>query len=718
VDERAVVTWEFSTDLFDRSRIERLIRHYYTLTAAALANPDLRVSELPLLDPAEEARVLDEWSGRPSAYPRDLGLPELFARQAVARPDEPAVTFGGESLSFRELDRRSAAIARRLAEAGVGRGTPVALALERSADLVPAVLGIVRAGGCYVPLDAGYPRERLAFMLEDSGARVVVADAHAAENLPAAPGVRTIRLDDPAERARPEEPGAGAPDVPVGPDDAAYVIYTSGSTGRPKAVVVPHRAVARLVLEADFARFEPGDVYLQLAPVSFDAATLEIWAPLLTGGRLVVHPPEAPTLEGLSGILAAEGVTTLWLTAGLFHQMVDDDPGAFAPVRQLLAGGDVLSPEHCRRVLAACPGLTLVNGYGPTENTTFTTCHRMAAAAEVPEPVPIGRPIADTRAYVVDPGFRPEPAGVPGELVTGGDGLAWGYWRRPALTAERFVPDPFAERRGERGARVYRTGDRVRWRPSGELEFLGRYDTQVKVRGFRVEPGEVEAALARLPGVAEALVLPVAPAGERILAAFVVPREGEAETLSPGALRAVLAESLPAHMVPQAFVLLERFPLTPNGKVDRKALAERVDAGRAAEQEVRYLAPRTPLEEAVAGIWSAFLPVERVGVRDDFFDLGGHSLIATRIVSRIRKDLGVALPLGALFELPTVEALCRELAAAGAVVAREAAAAVGNGQATAADPWGLGEDLAGRADSLSDQELDALLGRMLVERGS
>jgi amino acid adenylation domain-containing protein len=730
VDDRAMVTWEFSTDLFDRSTIERLIRHYLTLTDAALGNPDLRLSELPLMPPAERELVLREWSGRRTGYPRDASLTELFAARVTAAPEAPALRFGGRELTYRELDVRAARIAGRLRRHGVQRGTPVALALERGLDLVPAILGVLRAGGFYVPLDAAYPRERLELMLADVAAPVLVTQEALLERLPvqpssdgAGPTVLCVDRPDP-ERAAPAAAAHGESREArdeierPGPDDPAYVIYTSGSTGRPKGVAVPHRAVARLVLEADFATFGPEHTVLQLAPVSFDAATLEIWAPLLTGGCLVVHPPEPPEPDRLGRLLADEGVTTLWLTAGLFHQMVEANLDGLAPLSQLLAGGDVLSPAHCRRVLEAHPHLTLINGYGPTENTTFTCCHRMRSAAEVADPVPIGRPIADSEVFVVDPRLRPVPLGVPGELLTGGDGLAAGYLGRPALTAERFVPRPFEA--PEPGARLYRTGDLVRWRPGGLLEFLGRYDSQVKLRGFRIETGEVEQALIAHPAVAEALVTVRGSGEDKALVGYLVLEPGGPEgsgSAAPGSaeLRDHLAERLPDHMVPSAFVLLEAFPLDPNGKVDRKALPE---PGFERPEET-HVAPRNELERTLAGIWTELLPVERVGVRDDFFDLGGHSLAATRIAARIRRDLGADVPLTVLFEEPTVELLARRLETEGAGARREQPIGAGSGRDAAGDALRRSEDPTGDltgdgADDLSDEELDALLGRMIA----
>ncbi|HEU0053791.1 MAG TPA: amino acid adenylation domain-containing protein, partial [Longimicrobium sp.] len=461
------------------------------------------------------------------------------------------------------------------------------------------------------------------------------------ETLPAPASVAVVSVD--GDHAEIAAAASGALGGGAGPSGLAYVMYTSGSTGTPKGVAVEHRGVVRLVRGANYVELGPGEVILQAAPVTFDASTFEIWGALLNGGRLVLLPGAAASLEELGRAIVSHRVSTLWLTASLFGAMVEERLEDLRGVRQLLAGGDVLPVEAVRRVKERIPGCRLVNGYGPTENTTFTCCHTVPGEWDG-GPVPIGRPVSGTRVYVLDEGGRPVPAGVPGELHAGGAGVGRGYLGRPALTAERFVPDPF----GEPGARLYRTGDRVRWRADGVLEYLSRLDRQVKVRGFRVEPGEVEAALRRHAAVRECVVAAREDApGDRRLVAYVV---GE---IDGEALRAHLARLLPDYMLPAAFVVLDAFPLLPSGKVDVRALP----APAYAAPEAEYVAPRTPREEVLAGIWAEVLRAERVGARDDFFALGGHSLLATRVVSRVREAFGVEIPLRAVFETPTVAGL-------------------------------------------------------------
>ena len=522
---------------------------------------------------------------------------------------------------------------------------PVGLCLERSLEMVVGLLGILKAGGAYVPLDPGYPRERLELMLGDGGVSVVVTDERSAGHLP--DGLELVHLDrdGPLIAERPDF----APRQAVGGDDLAYIVYTSGSTGRPKGVTVPHRGVLRLVEGANYARLAEDEVFLFLAPLSFDASTFEIWGCLLNGGRLAVLPGSLPALDALPQALARNGVTTVWLTAGLFHQMVDEHLEDLGRLRQLLAGGDVLSPSHVRTVLATHPRLALVDGYGPTESTTFACCHRMAAPEQPSGTIPIGRPISNTRVHLLDDHLEPVPIGVPGDLYIGGDGLARGYVGSPALSAERFLPDPFGV---APGGRLYRTGDRARLLADGRIAFLGRDDEQVKVRGFRVELREIERALGEHPEVQDAVLLAREDGrGDKQLVAYVVAVEGVGPTAQ--SLREHLKEKLPQHMIPGAFVVLDALPLTPNGKVDRAALPP----PRGAEETATFVAPRTPLEERLAGFWREVLGTPLIGVHDDFFELGGQSLIALRLVSRMREGFEVELEVRDIFEHPTVAGL-------------------------------------------------------------
>jgi amino acid adenylation domain-containing protein len=642
---------EYSTDLFEGATVARLAGHLQALLSGMALDPERPLSELPLLTPVERVQLM-EWSGAAAPYPRERTVHELFAGQAAARPEAVAVSLGEERLTYGELDRRANRLAHRLLRLGAGPEVPVALYLDRSLDMAVALVAVLKTGGAYVPLDPGFPRQRLAFILAQTGALLVLTREPLRADLPA--DARWLCLD--AEDFSAES--AGAPPAAGGPDNLAYVMYTSGSTGEPKGVAVTHRAIVRLVRDTRYASFGPEEVFLQAAPLAFDASTFEIWGPLLNGGRLALLPPGPVALEELGEAVARQGVTTLWLTAGLFHAMVEGPIAGLRHLRQLLAGGDVLSPSHVRRALADLPGCVLINGYGPTENTTFTCCHRMVRPEEAGTPVPIGRPIANTWAHVVDRAGQPSPAGAPGELWAGGDGLARGYFGRPGLTAERFVPDPF----GAPGGRLYRTGDLARHLPDGTLEFLGRIDQQVKIRGFRIEPGEIEAALAAHPGLEAVAVVPrdAAP-GDRRLVAYVVPRPGW--VLAFDELLGLAAERLPAYMVPAAFVALAALPLTANGKVDRRALPAPDWAADWAGRETAPSAagPRNTTEELLVRLWAELLGREpgQVAVDDDFFALGGHSLLATRLISRIREDLRVELPLRSLFEAPTPAGFAR-----------------------------------------------------------
>lgn len=642
-----VARLEYNSDLFDDATAERLAAQYDCLLRDLVHAPATAIGALRLQDEAAEAALLRRGTETARPYPeRSLG--ELFAAQVARNPAAIAVRFSGVDLTYAELDARANRLAHLLRARGVRPDACVPVCIERSLELIVALLAIVKAGGAYVALDPEYPAERLAAMAADVAAEVALVQEKFAARLGRSVARTTLVLEHVAAEITAQP--ATAPDVSATLEHLAYVSFTSGSTGRPKGVAVPQRGVVRLVQNTDFATFAAGDTFLQLAPVAFDASTLEIWGPLLNGGRLVVMPPGAPTLEALGATIREEGVTTLWLTAGLFHLMVDERLDDLRGVRQLLAGGDVLSVAQVRKFLRGAPASRLINGYGPTENTTFTCCHSIGEADLAGGSVPIGRPIANTRVYVLDAELRPVPVGVPGELYTGGDGLARGYLNRPELTAEKFVRDPFAS---DPQARLYRTGDRVRWRNDGAIEFLGRLDQQVKIRGYRVEPAEAEAALAAEPGVKAAAVVVREDGGQKRLVGYAVGSELDGEQL-----RVRLQAKLPEYLVPATIVMLEVLRLTANGKVDRAALpAPELPANTPVE-------PRTPAEDILAHLWARVLGVERVGVQDNFFVLGGHSLLATQLVTRVREAFGVELPLRALFEAPTVRALTERIAAA------------------------------------------------------
>jgi amino acid adenylation domain-containing protein len=629
----------YNVDLFDAATVERMLGHLGALLEGAARDPDARLGELPLLGEAERDALL-AWSRARASFPRDATIHAIFARQAAATPEAIAVAFGPERLTYRELDRRANRLAHHLRARGVGPETPVGLYARRSCQMVVAALAILKAGGAYLPLDPEAPDARLAFLLADARAAVVVTAGTGVQGRALGP-ITVVDLAADAPRIDAEPDGEPAP-IGAG-ESLAYLMYTSGSTGEPKGVCALHRGVVRLVHDHGYARFAPDEVFLQLAPLAFDASTLEIWGPLLHGGKLVVFPAEPPTPALLGEVIREHGVTTLWLTAGFFNAVIDERPEALGALRRLLAGGEALSVPHVQKALRLLPGVTLVNGYGPTEGTTFTTCHPITSA-ESAVSVPIGRPVAGTTVYVLDQERQLVPVGVPGELYVGGDGLAGGYLHRPDLTAERFVPDPFS---AVPGARLYRTGDRVRWLSDGTLAFLGRLDLQVKLRGFRIELGEIEAALGSHPDVdgCAVIVREDAP-GVRRLVAYVVPGASRPEE---AILRRWLDERLPPYMVPGAFVLLAALPLTPNGKVDRRALPAPEAPGNGDGE-----APRTPTEAAIVSIWQDLLAVPRVGVDHDFFALGGHSLLAMQVMARLSATLPVDLSVAALFELRTV----------------------------------------------------------------
>ncbi len=650
------VSLEYNTDLFTQQTIDRMLDYYQRLLEGIVANPDTAIAALPLLSAAERYEMLVAWNDTRSAYPREASIAALFEAQADATPEAIALVTDTQTLSYSELNQRANQLAHYLRRLGVGPEALVGLCLERSIDLIVVILAILKAGGAYLPLDPRYPKDLLAFMLNDAQATVLISQQALRERLPAHNGT-LICLEELHAELQQQPVSNLAPTT--GGDNLAYVMYTSGSTGRPKGVCIPQRGVVRLVKESNYAELGANEVFLQFAPVSFDASTLEIWASLLNGGRLVIFPPHLPTLEELGATIVRHQISTLWLTTGLFHQMASEQPDALASVRQILTGGDVLAIPQALQVLRRLsPGAQLINCYGPTENTTFSTTYAMNDPAQVRANVSIGWAIANSKVYVLDRWMQPVPIGVAGELYVGGDGLARNYLNRPELTAEKFVPHPFSL---EPGARLYRTGDLVRYRPDGSIEFIGRIDTQVKLRGFRIELGEIETTLARHPALRAVVVIAREDTpGAKRLVAYVVPRasdEASADS-SAASLRAFLADKLPEYMIPSAFVPLEKLPLNANGKVDRRALpTPELHHSVTAD----YVAPISATEQRLAAIWAELLGTTQPGRSDNFFELGGHSLLATRLASAIRATFAVELALTTIFSHPTLEQLAQAI---------------------------------------------------------
>jgi amino acid adenylation domain-containing protein len=655
-DDGLVVRAEFDLDVFEPATIERFVERFRRILAAAAADPGGPLSALDGMAPGERAAVLAAGAGRAGSG-GEAPVPALVEAAARARPGAPAVVGAdGSVLDYAGLWSRAAGLAARLAEEGAGPESVVGVCAERSADLVVAWLAVWLAGGAYLPLDPGYPDARLALMAADCGARLAVAAPGLEGRVP--PGLAVVG-------ARESAAGPPPPAGPACPDRLAYVVYTSGSTGRPKGIGVTHRGVGRLVAGPDYAPLGPSDVVAFASSPSFDAATFEVWGALAAGAALAVVPPEtllAP--DRLRALLAERRVSAAFVTTALFNQLAVHDPSLFAGVGRVLFGGEAADPGAVAAVLGAGGPGRLVHVYGPTETTTFATWLEVGAVEPGARTVPIGGPIADTTARVLDRRGALAPPGGAGELHVGGAGLARGYVGRPGLTAERFVPDPF----GPPGSRAYRTGDRVRLRADGRLEFLGRGDGQVKVRGFRIEPAEVEAALLALPGVAEAAA--GAPGGR--LTAWAAPRPGAA--LDGPSLRAALRASLPAYMVPAAVVVLDRLPLNANGKVDRAALpAPAPGLGLAGGGGGG--APRGGVEAALAGVWAEVLGLPSVGVHDNFFDLGGDSISSLVLVARAA-EAGLAFTITDVFARQTVAELATVAKVTEAVGGGHEAAAV------------------------------------------
>ena len=638
---------EYSTDLFEAETIQRLSQHYGKLMEAAVQAPDQSIATLAMLPAEERQRLLTEWNQTAVTYPDgNRCLPELFAEQAARTPNEVAVVFGQEQMTYAELDARANQLARHLKGLGVGPDVPVGLLVERSVEMMVALLGVVKAGGGYVPLDPAFPRERLAYMVEDSGMRVMLTHRGLEQEL----GIKTdvvVRLD--TDWAEIGKQSKAAVELAAGPENLAYVLYTSGSTGKPKGVEIPQRALVNLLLSMkDEPGFKASDRLLAVTTLSFDIAELELYLPLISGGRVVIASREdAYDPVRLMGLMEEAECTVMQATPATWRALVDAGWEGRAGLR-VQCGGEALQVDLVEKLLARCGELW--NMYGPTETTIYSVIHRVTKAEG---PIPIGHPIANTQLYLLDGHRNLVAQGAVGELYIGGAGLARGYLGRPELTQERFIASPF-----EAKARLYRTGDLARWLPGGIMECLGRVDNQVKIRGFRIELGEIETVLGRHEGVGLcAVVAREAGAGEKQLVAYFEEQGGGAGEIAE--LRAYLQKDLPHYMIPAAFVRLEKLPLTPNGKIDRKALPAPEGLSIAAERE--FVAPRDPLEQRLARLWSDVLKTELVGVNDNFFELGGHSLLAVRLMVEIEKAFKQHISLATLLRAATVGELAAVL---------------------------------------------------------
>jgi amino acid adenylation domain-containing protein len=650
--DRVTMAWEFSTDLWDRENIQRLADRYVELLQASIENPDAPFDAASLTSESERRWLCEQATGRATAYPRDASIAELFERQVTIRPEACAVIDRGERLRYRDLSQRADRVAAALCRSGIGSEDVVGVLLERGAPAIIAMLGILKAGAAYMPLNASDPQIRLASLIKDAGARMVTTRRDLVRHLDSQ--AEFLLVDElPSLEYGTPQPLRAHPDE----DSLACVLFTSGSTGQPKGVEVTHRGIARLLFGQDYVEFGPAETILQLAPLSFDASTFEIWGALLHGSTLVVHAEDLPSLGALERTIQEHGVTTMWLGAALFNLIIDERVGLLQPLRQLLIGGEALSISHVRRALVSLPHVAIINGYGPTENTTFSCCYTIPRDLPGQWPsIPVGRPLANSTVYVLDDRQRPTPIGMTGEIYVGGDGVARGYRHQPDRTAECFVRDPFT---AAPSARMYRTGDLGAVLEDGTIQFRGRRDEQVKINGFRIEPGEIEEAIKTLPGVRTCVVRTVrtAPDSKRLAAAVDV---GDADVTSV-TIREQLRERLPAHMMPSQIMVVEHLPVGVHGKVDREAVADLLTAAMSRPVHASHRQPETATEAAVLSIFQEILACPDLGVDDNFFVAGGHSLLAAQVTARISDQLGVVVDLSQFFRAPTVAAICAAL---------------------------------------------------------
>lgn len=642
VNLELIGAFEYNANLFDTTTIARMVDNFQTLVESIVSNPDEKVGELPLLSAAQKHQLLVEWNNTQTDYPHQC-IHQLFEQQVERTPDAIAIQWENQQLTYRELNNQANQLAHYLQFLGVSAQTLVGIYLERSPKIIIAMLGILKAGGAYLPLDPSHPSDRLTFMLQDAKAFLLLTEQQLGGKLT---NVEQICLDrDWSIIAQRNQQNLNCDTTP---DNLAHVIYTSGSTGQPKGVMVTHCGVVRLVVNTDYVNLQPTDVIAQASNTAFDVSTFEIWGALLNGAKLVILDRETIlSPRDFASSLQTHGITILVITTALFNQMVQQVPMAFRHLHYLLFGGEAVHTQSVRQLLAVDGPQKLLHAYGPTENTTISTCYYIQQIEPKAQTVPIGRAIANTQVYILDRYLQPVPIGVSGELYLGGTGLARGYLNRPELTAEKFINNPFVP-----GERLYKTGDLARFLPDGNIEFIGRIDHQVKIRGFRIELGEIETVLTQHAQVKQVVVIVREDnPGNKYLTAYIV---SENLTLTSSELRQFLKEHLPEYMIPLAFVILNAFPLNPNGKIDRRALPV---PNLADNPQTVFVAPRNPTEETIAHIIANVLGLEKVGIYDNFFELGGHSLLATSVISRIRESLSLQLPLRSLLEAPTIAEL-------------------------------------------------------------
>ncbi|MBN2862737.1 MAG: amino acid adenylation domain-containing protein [Bacteroidales bacterium] len=635
--EAMEIRFNYNGKAYEQARMQDLAEQIRHVFSKFVENPEVRIGELEVITLEEKKRILEEFCGTRREYPREKTIHELFEEVVQEKPDNIALLFEGREMSYGELNHKANCLAKLLRDKGIKPGSFVGIMTDRSIEMMVGILGILKSGAAYVPIDPSYPKERITFMLEDGDVKILLVQGSLGKRIETTQQI--IDLDDASLYT-----GSGRDLMNMNQaEDLAYVIYTSGSTGKPKGVMIEHRNVVRLVKNTNYLPFDQDDRILQTGAIVFDASTLEFWGSLLNGLRLyIVSEDTILSAEKLGRALKENRITTLWLTSPLFNQLAEEAPSIFETLRYLLVGGDVLSPSHINRVRRECKGLRIINGYGPTENTTFSLTFNIERDYE--NQIPIGYPIANSTVYVVGKNNELKPIGAWGELVVGGDGVGRGYLKRPELTAEKFVDNPF-----EPGARMYHTGDMARWLSDGSVEFGGRIDQQVKIRGFRIELGEIENRILMVDGVKETIVtVREDNRGVKYLCSYY---SSDTE-VTPGEIREKIQNELPAYMIPSFFVKMDKLPLNVNGKVDRKALPvpEEEPSGI-----VEYEPPRDEVEEKLVLIWQDILGIERIGIRDNFFELGGHSLKATIAVSRIMKELGKEVPLREIFARPRIK---------------------------------------------------------------